>query len=376
MLIVTAAMALPLAGLCEATSLRRTGLLGEGVLPCYRRDAEAGESFLFEQRYFLSFLGVKDGVEFRHNEHKRRHLEHIAADLPLDEHIHYIRPSDSCGFNTVVFDSMMLIAWLMHLPPRYHRNREKLRLIHQLIANYASISERGYMMQAVQTPLSVFGQDLVIGNETSLAIDLSPILCVWDVATEWRQLNAGHNGFTFKNLPENSVVQLVEFTLFVASREAAGEEPSPMLTSLKKGLFKVMAMFFEVAIAGMWETGEVLENRVPITPLVGRSGHRRQRMGVAQKMKLVEDMIKHCGSDEVLLSAQHLGHGVAAVVKAARNRVYFNRVAARFANTAACCLQWDEATHGGVSVNVGLLVDVGTDHGAYLKPAVDQTDVI
>ena len=333
-----------------------------------------GLAFLWEQRCFLAYLGIDNGTDFRKDEAKRRRLEEIADEWGLDVEHSVVLPGQS-GFNTKVFASGMVFAWLANLSsPHPSRTSERLRRTYDVLESYIGIAERGFQSQPVLSTVGFAGAVLTIGMATgTLSIDLAPLINgQWpNLREEWSLLRSmpGRERLC-PFAADSTVVSLGGFILFVAAREAAGREPCAVLGELRQALLTVLAAFFEIGTALSWERSETQQRLLQAPRITSGRTARRLRMGVASKCALLKKIADHSGSDETFLADQHLGKGIAAVMKSAHITVYMDQARRDFRFTRACCIQWDEATHGGLNINAGLIVDADSGHGAYMQPAV------
>lgn len=107
-----------------------------------------------------------------------------------------------------------------------------------------------------------------------------------------------------------------------------------------------------------------------VPPLYGPSKKRQLRKPVSTRMRTLGTLRSLTGSDETKLQALRESKGLAAVLNNVGNSMYQQDSKALFASCRLVHLHWDESNYHGLSVNLGLGIDVVNRIGSYLRPSV------
>ena len=94
-----------------------------------------------------------------------------------------------------------------------------------------------------------------------------------------------------------------------------------------------------------------------------------------RSMSLLNKLEKCHGSQEAIAAAVSGVHGVAACLNSAGNRIYFDSTNATFKNAKSLSINFDESGYGGLSVNVGIAMDICAKKHCHLKPQVVNTNL-
>ena len=101
------------ASLVISSHALRSGLLGQTTLPAHQRaNADVGNSFFWEERYWLEHLHVSDQTNFRKFERKAGVIESICQHWGIAQ-ADYFAGEASSVFKTRTFSSSLLISWLL-----------------------------------------------------------------------------------------------------------------------------------------------------------------------------------------------------------------------------------------------------------------------
>ena len=103
---------------------------------------------------------------------------------------------------------------------------------------------------------------------------------------------------------------------------------------------------------------------------LGKSGNRRQRVGIAHKMGLLRKFSTIYGSNEIKARALNSHHGYAALVRNVQIVLYEESRKEAFSRTKHVHLNWDGGSYHGLDVNLGIATDVQHGFCTYLTPSV------
>ena len=269
----------------------RSQLLGSTVVPCYRRadaDEEVGRLFYWEQRLFLAHIGVADGVAWRKHEKRRNILGQIREQFELGED-GIIIPADcnqqERGFQTPVFSSAALLAWLVRtfrasFETRLHGRAQR---VYGVINRYVDIAAQGFDDQPGECQIDL-DDDVVLQltPDTGFLLDISPLLHEWDsFHDDWEAVRKKPPFHLLAPVCRNRVA-LSDAILFCdLCIECSVPEPTPTLIAFRRGLMGVIVPYFEVgAFSCLVDPSEA---SAFITDLFGVSNRRRQRRSVCGK---------------------------------------------------------------------------------------------
>ena len=349
----------------------------EGVLPvaqpCWvKREAELGESCWFEQRFWLDNLRLYGKVE-RYREAKRdvrRRLEHQNG---LSEGA-MTRPTDLDGVpQTVVLGTNALVAWPLYRREAYSHagDRDKVmqmvalfrRAVNQ--AETALTSLPGDQLPTVATASAQL-RALNIGH-----IHVADLLHADypDIKRDWKQLR--------QHCPELALcrwcdagVPLSDWPLFLDTRVRWSPDvrQGDFLWSMRNATVTLVTFLMEFQIRHSMAASEGNTRLQLPHVLIGGGGKRRQRFATLSKLDL-QRKIPSDGSSNCDANSLQLSRGMSSVIQQIANDKYTASARVLLARPPAIGLHWDQSTHGGHDMNVGMLLDCHSDRGAYLSPA-------
>ena len=102
---------------------------------------------------------------------------------------------------------------------------------------------------------------------------------------------------------------------------------------------------------------------------------RRQRCATLTKLDLQRKNAAD-GSSNVAANSLQLSHGMSSVIQRISNDKYTASARVLLARPFAISLHWDQSTHGGFDMNVGMLLDCHSDRGTYLRPAATPSEYV
>ena len=368
-------MAVETAALFDPWPLRSL-LLGSTVVPVYRRsDGEVGRLFVWEQRYWLAALGITDGTKWRKYEKRRGWLDVIVQrwDLCPEDFI-FSDHFTGQGFSTVVIGSHVLLGWLMRMfaVSWRHCHCVRARNCAGCLNGFLLLAEEGFAQQPGACVITVDGVDLHVRPEL-FRLDLTPLLGPWpDIGLEWQTIRAVAPWTHMSPFPVYHLVSMMDALMFVEARIRFSDEGADVSTllTLRSGVVGILVAFFEVGVSQSLETSAQANDRSEISDLYGPNKRRRLRQSVVGKMQLIRKLGRLPGSKEVIASCEQRGGGLSIVLARAKTGMYTTRGREGFDGCGAASAQWDEGSHGGLSINMGALLNVDSDHAAYLVPGV------
>ena len=146
---------------------------------------------------------------------------------------------------------------------------------------------------------------------------------------------------------------------------------------LRHAVTEVVALLMDVHIHLSIVEGQ--RQREPPRPvlLVGRTGGRIKCCAAA-RLRMLEKLVQRFGSDQVMASALGSHHGSAAVMRAVRNRMYFDMVRQRLSGdggASAVSVNMGGGSHGGSEVLVGTMLVCSSGEAVYLRPAASFNNI-
>ena len=131
-----------------------------------------------------------------------------------------------------------------------------------------------------------------------------------------------------------------------------------------------LQFYVEVAVNTCRHSRAVPPEKLRETELWGKHGTGRQRCTALKKLTWLRRSRTVDGSPETVLRAAQTVHGFATTLRNVRQAHYCGASQALMANASSVAVNWGGSCHGGLSVNMGLLMDAGARCACYLAPAV------
>lgn len=353
-----------------------------GVLPVahplwYRRGAQLGTSCWFEQRYWHDSLR-EDGRRARDNEQRRGvwdRLRILYSLLPDS----VTRPLDAEGTpQTVVLSTQCLLAWLLHKLEVCVR-KDEVTKAHEVVSLFrravecAAVALSG-LPDADLPEISCGNGRLYYHGDGRMQVsslidrDLPDLQSDWDVVREHAPELA---------LPrfDHRSVRLADWLFFLDTRCRWSEaQPDDFLCSMRAACLSVVSFLIEFQVLQEIATDDGKERlRVP-SVLLTRAGKRRQRFAVLTKLDLIEK-ISGDGSSNAVSDALSLTRGLSSLIASIENDSYTAMAAPHLSGSWSVALHWDQSTHGGHDINIGMVLDCNSDRGAYMRPAATSEEI-
>ena len=373
--------------LCMVTALNsvayafQSTLLGVECIEVHHRlGADAGHSFFWPQRFFLAAFDYPDPVDFRKRQVKDRTLESLceAWQLPTTSFVHGSRQLEA--LRTTCLNSGMLFAWLFHIfmcGLKAKRSDRSMKSVGVLSQASAFISE-GLQHCGEGPSITVLGVHFEVQQGGCLCLsDLSSVYPEW--LQEWRDLWK-HADMAACNRPpcDNEKVPLVDVIPFLEARIFYSTELlncQHWLVSFRNSLLQVAAFLFEVHVAHRLDNATNTRKLSPVQ-LWTKAG-RKQQASALVKQKLLDIAFRRYGSNSTIIDVLTDGHkGYNSVVQRIGNRMYLEQARCGMNSHNSFAVHWDVAFYGGISCNIGFLMETRGFRGCYLKPTVRlQTDL-
>ena len=143
------------------------------------------------------------------------------------------------------------------------------------------------------------------------------------------------------------------------------------LLEARLSALSVLAFVVELGVNQRLEEHIAQSHRPEPIALYGKTGQRRIHRATASKMIMLRRLLDGHGSREAVGRALTDGNrGIGAQYQGVQNACYSETARRAFHSTRRLAVNWDGSTHGGLDMNVGFAVDVGTGLGAYFRPMV------
>ena len=143
------------------------------------------------------------------------------------------------------------------------------------------------------------------------------------------------------------------------------------LLEARLSALSVLAFVVELGVNQRLEEHIAQSHRPEPIALYGKTGQRRIHRATASKMIMLRRLLDGHGSREAVGRALTDGNrGIGAQYQGVQNACYSETARRAFHSTRRLAVNWDGSTHGGLDMNVGFAVDVGTGFGAYFRPLV------
>ena len=361
----------PAASRCTSHTLRsELGGLTASELVYRTPDVVPGWLYVWEQRRFLAFMGIKDGRIYRKNEHDKGRWPALAEEwqLPLSASFAKARAG---SWNTVMMSSGALFPWLAGAVMNFRQSGyqatsdKALSLLNSVIGMAAF----GFAEQPSPSRIQLRGVQLTVGVGSQLSIDVTELLPVWPtILSEWEFLTVTkYPMFNIRALPSDGIVPLAHLVLVLWLRELVTKQTVPHLREARCIILKPVIAYFEVAVAIRLARPASAQDTVLPGPIFGPSDRKALHMSIHCKKLMLKNIVKD-GSAETKLRVLQRHKGLALSVAATKSTLYIQRSQEEFSAAESVCLQWDEANHSSLCVLLGTATDMLRGFGAFLRP--------
>ena len=210
-----------MANLYNATPLSATvGLCGDSCMEMFQwADASPGRSFIWEQRYFLSFFKIRDGIEYRKRQKQCSYLESVTVDWALSP-ADFILPDGSPGsMKTICFTSRGLLPWLfsMHRNAIRGHSADMVPCVEHSVQAYYATAAAGCRSLDAWPSFDVFNITFTPGAD--FRVDLRPLLDHYTALPgEWSNLKGDAETCGLSVFPTDAIVEVGSFLSFLTAR--------------------------------------------------------------------------------------------------------------------------------------------------------------
>ena len=344
----------------------------------YRRvGGTLGQSILWEQQHMLKFLGVRDPVAYRKQQHKRGYLDRLCADWTLPDGS-WVAGDARLG-KTIVLATSLITPWLLsQISPRGGTARESTReQARVLLLSFSAMFLRGlqHMPPAtrirVRLPCGAFAGELPLSSADSVPDDRSFVSFAPELGGVWARLQEGLQGKW--HLPDMSSASAIDWCVFAhAYKTFTGSHDAVvlgMMSSLAREANNAIATCIELWLLQIYVPSVTGLERVQI--LLGKSGRQRVRMDSYTKAGALWKCKQSHGSTSTFLAAALDDPKLDCAINRAVANIYLGKVSSVFADTRRLMWTWDPGSYSGHEYNLGLAYSVDIRKAATVPPKVD-----
>lgn len=357
---------------------RASDKLVPGTVPAWvRRDGNLGSAILWEQRFWMHELGVRDAKVARSKEQQHDLRGKLSRWFNLGRG-DWSRPTDGEEApQTILLSSRSILAWLLHKRASWADQgyADEAHKASHLIRQYISVCKGAMNELPTDCLPALIADGLDMPFLRGGSIDCAAFFEQFeDFEDEWHAFRAADATLQLGRFgPEPDIG---EFLMYLDARVRASEDadctPDSWLNQLRANLVEGLAFLAEAAVMQHFQD-EIDDGKLRRpTELLGKKGARRVRNATLTKLEVIE-LLARDGSSNVAANAVQNTHGTAALVRRIMNDMYTRNARALMIGHTAVFVNWDQSTHGGMDVNVALLTDCHRDVGCCLRPVALQT---
>ena len=349
----------------------RLNICGSSTIEVHHwHTSRIGRQYVWEQQYFLDFLGVADRRSYRKTQVQRQYLERTIARWSCMSCDFSHGSTDGDSIRQTNLSTQALISWVFdahrQFATAHSGNLEQFGVVFRELTDASVI---GAALLTARPSISAMGAELAVSARGTVPVRL--LLGVYPtLPAEWEQIRTSAQTCALRAWPADGEPLLGDLLAFLEARcyYSGRLTLDHILVGWRNAAAAVMAFLVEVRVNTFLNTF-VAQSTLEPTVLYAPGGKRRSRRGIVTRTRWIDRMRHIYGTDNAIMNALADGHcGYASIVHNVSNRLYRDQARDSFVAARRCAFFHDEANYSGWHVNIGLAVDVLNERGVYLKP--------
>ena len=352
----------------------QAGLLACTVITVYHwSSADVGFSLFFEQRDWLSCIGIQNQVEFRKREKAGGNILSCQETWSLPSCTAVPGSREGLQLRTTVLSTSMLIAWLFMKFRRFcsgDRPHMRQHCSTCLYAFHVHV-EKGFRLMTDRISVTVLGITLMVQSGGTLEFGLL-FLVYPQWLEDWDAIFEQDASCCLNRAPADHRVSLMSALSFLESRcyFSGIVDNGHWMVAFRNAILRIMSFMVELSLFNVLDTVTDASKMV-VTRVYGATGKHKRHTGILSKKRMLDKVLSTCGSNNVQFDTMADGHkGFSSAIMALRNSRYLEMGREAFRTCSAVALHWDAASYGGLSTNIGFCMNTRTRMTLHMKPVV------
>ena len=194
----------------------RSDILWGVPIPVYHWvDADVGRAVLYEQRHWLSSMRLADVVDYRKREKRAGYIGKCICSWGLLD-IDFLSPTEEpSSFNTNMFTTPMLLAWLFAKQRHFEAGRDEDKVARCGSALEAACRMLQHGFSLCERPPEIVVNSALLSIDNRGEVDVSRLRGEYpELRGEWAQLRDSGAAWHLAPLPEGGVVPFAQLFRF------------------------------------------------------------------------------------------------------------------------------------------------------------------